>query len=126
MVAITTVSSKKKVRLNFEVSELRKKQIKTYTSLKGISIKDFFDEFLNSKFGVEQEATLENNGTLTAMQPLTPKEEQFFNNEEKYWDNHPQSKHTMSMAELENVAHQVIKGGELSKLLDMENMIEHD
>ncbi|OOF43931.1 hypothetical protein BKK51_10335 [Rodentibacter trehalosifermentans] len=126
MVAITAESSKKKVRLNFEVSELRKKQIKTYTSLRGISIKDFFDEFLNSKFGVEQEATLENNETLTAMQPLTPEEEQFFNNEEKYWENHPQSKRMMSMAELKSVAQQVINGGELSKLLGMENMIEYD
>ncbi|OOF59720.1 hypothetical protein [Rodentibacter myodis] len=126
MVAITAVSSKKKVRLNFEVSELRKKQIKTYTSLKGISIKDFFDEFLNSKFGVEQETIPENKGDLIGIHSLTPEEQLFFSNEEKYWDSHPQSKQAMSIEELENVAQQVINGGELSELLGMKNMIEYD
>ncbi|QPB42840.1 hypothetical protein [Rodentibacter haemolyticus] len=58
------------------------------------------------------------------MYSLTPKEQLFFNDEEKYWEKHLQSKHLMGIEELENVAQSAINGGVLIRLLGMENAVE--
>lgn len=58
------------------------------------------------------------------MYSLTPEEQSFFNDEEKYWEKHLQSKHPMGIEELENAALSAINGGELIRLLGMENVVE--
>lgn len=127
MDTVSTLSSNKKVRLNFEVSELRRKQIKTYTSMNGISIKEFFDEFLTSKFGAEQDnVSVENEKNLSDIMPLTLEEQTFFDEEDKFWAAQSLPQNTISHSDLEQISQGEINRGELIKLLNMENVVEYD
>lgn len=116
----------KKVRMNFEVSENRKKQIKTYTSLKGISIKEFFDEFLTSKFGPETSVvTTQVENEQADIAELNEEEANFFAKEDAFWADHPEAlANAMSLAQMEAVI-QRIQSGEVFDLAEALGMKEY-
>lgn len=105
-------------RLNFEVSELRKTQIKTYVSMKNITIKELFDRFLTEMFGPEPAA----NAALTDIQDLTEQEASFFAESDQFFADNPQLCDALGFEEAQRIAQQVKEGASLATLLGYENV----
>lgn len=111
----------KLTRLNFEVTEFRKKQIKTYVSLKNISIKEFFDNFLNEVFGPENQiAQVEKN--LDLIKDLTEEEMAIFEDADQFFEKNKQYAKKLGVEQSLKIAEQVKKGKDLAALLGYENV----
>ncbi|OOR98670.1 hypothetical protein B0186_08880 [Canicola haemoglobinophilus] len=100
-------------RMNFEVSEFRKRQIKAYVSLKNITIKDFFESLLNEKLGPEQSANI---------QDLTEEEKAIFDDADIFFSENSELCKKVGLEESVKIAEKVRAGGDLATLLGYENV----
>ncbi|NBI40273.1 hypothetical protein GVX86_02040 [[Haemophilus] felis] len=100
-------------RMNFEVSEFRKRQIKTYVSLKNITIKDFFESLLREKFGQEYAANI---------QDLTAEDKAIFEETTLFFAENQQLCKKLGAEQSLKIAEQVRNGADLATLLGYENV----
>ncbi|NBI42514.1 hypothetical protein GVX76_03260 [[Haemophilus] felis] len=100
-------------RMNFEVSEFRKRQIKTYVSLKKMTIKDFFESLLIEKFGQEHSANI---------QDLTAEEKAIFEETALFFAENQQLCKSLGAEQSLKIAEQIRNGADLSTLLGYENV----
>lgn len=115
---ITTIEEQlqKKTRLNFEVSEFRKRQIKTYVSIKNITIKDLFDSFLNEMFGPEKAEESH------FIESLTDIEKAVFLEADYFFTENQQLCKKLGADQCLKIAEQVRNGADLATLLGYENV----
>lgn len=100
-------------RMSFEVSEFRKRQIKTYVSLKNMTIKDFFESLLNEKLGTEQSANI---------QDLTEEEKKIFADADIFFSENHELCKTIGLEKSVKIAERVRAGADLATLLGYENV----
>lgn len=101
-------------RMNFEVSEFRKRQIKTYVSLRNMTIKDFFESLLSEKFGQEQ--------ATTSILDLTEEEKAIFEDADLFFAENQQLCKKIGAEQSLKIAEQVRAGSDLATLLGYENV----